>query len=183
MAKNTAPVKKAAKPAAKVETKAAKAKAEKITAITKKVNAAVDKVAAKKVTPKQAAAALAESIADIAKSNKAKKAATKVVKEEELNRRLTRAKSSLAAGVEAAMKQTPVAATTEQPQASYMTKPTTTAKKTGAVSFDSLTAGTEPAPVSKPVKPAGNKVSFDQLMAGVTPEAADTFDVLNFIKK
>lgn len=197
MAKATNTKPKQTKPVVEKEVKTATpkpSKAEKVASIVKKVDVAVDKIAAKKVTPKQAVEALGKSIATIAETKQAKKSVEKVAKEAELGRRLSRAKSSLAAGLAAAMKTDPSkegskevtekSITDKTPTAAYMTKPVTAAvKKPSTISFDDLATVGDMKPTSKPVKPASNKVSFDQLMENNAKPAAESFDVTAYLKK
>lgn len=168
-----------------------KRKAAKIAEVVKKVDQAVNKIAAKKVTPAQAAAALNKSIATATEAKQAKKSVVKVTKEAELGRRLSRAKSSLAAGVAAAMKTDPTkeaasstSAEVQAPAVSYMTKPATApAKKQASVSFNQLNTAAEAKPENVTLKPVNGKVSFDQLLASGANPPAEAFDVTAYLKK
>ena len=170
-------------------------KAQKIEAVKKAVNVAVDKIAAKKMSPEKSIAEVGKSIATIAETKQAKKSVEKITKEAELGRRLSRAKSSLAAGLAAAMKSDSSSAAAEKETAkhvevkpaspSYMAKPAAavTPKKSSMISFDELATVAETTVASKPTKPTGNKVSFDQLMTNSGNPTTEAFDVTAYLKK
>jgi len=119
---------------------------------------------------------------------KLKKATTRVNKAEELTRRLTKAKSSLLNGLDAAIKSAAPAAQTEvgvKSQPSYMTpvqKPVA-AKKPEKVAFDQIAQVPEVKPVQKPVKPVNGKVSFDSLVTAQQENPQADFDISAFYKK
>ena len=105
-----------------------------------------------------------------------KKAKVKVEKEEEVGRRLARARSTLSAGLEAAMKgdsKTDSSKEAKPAETGFsLVKPTVapaSKKTTGVVSFDSLNLDAAPEQAAKKpagqVKTTGGKVSFDDLMA------------------
>lgn len=123
---------------------------------------------------------------------KAKKVATKIKKEDELGRRLARAKSSLMAGVAAAMKiadEVKAEPVSQMSPGSYMTRPVTTTKpvkSNGAVSFDSINkSDSQPTLAPRPATtPSKNKVSFDSLLQSTTSqESGNDLDILKFVKK
>lgn len=167
-------------------------KAEKIEAVKKVVNVAVDKIVSKKMTPAKSMAEVGKSIATIAEAKKAKKSVEKINKEAELGRRLNRAKSSLAAGLAAAMKSDQGQQSAQEgsvdvktPAVSYMAKPPAPPKKASSatISFDQITTTAETKPVVKPMKTSNNKVSFDALMENASGHQVEAFDVTAYLKK
>lgn len=169
--------KTAKQPTKQTETKPTKAKAEdRRKLIEVKVTKAVEKVAvSKKKTEDRPVGKQAVTATEIKAEKKIK---AKMNKEDDVARRLNRAKSSLSAGIAAAMmadsKGTGEVKNVEPAKSFGYANPTPPASSarnmTKSVSFDAL--NTEPvaqAQVAKkpvtPLKATGGKVSFDDLMA------------------
>lgn len=161
----------------------AEMKAEKVKAVVEKVKAVKptnrrpsrsEALSALAADIKAAAGVVGKEAVTVSEVKAAKKVAVKVRKEGDLSRRLITAKSSLMAGVEAAVKGS------SEVKGDVQEAVAPVAQKVVAPSF-TMRTGVEP--VQPKVKPAAGKVAFSELVQQQQQTAAATgFDISKYVK-
>lgn len=166
-----------------VEKKPAEVKAEKVKEVVEKAKAVKptnrrpsrsEALSALAADIKAAAGVTGKDAVTVSEMKAAKKVATKVRKEGDLGRRLITAKSSLMAGVEAAVKGSSVIKDEVQ-------EPVKPAAKPALPPSFSMRSSAEP--VQQKVKPAAGKVAFSDLIQQQQAATVGTFDIEKYVKK